>query len=258
MEGFAVTCYVPMRALHEIQETTSRAISDVRRTGDDYYGDAWDRLSAGVEFIKDSVNLIGELNPRPEARTLRIRDQQRTRLRDEDFYDQFAEAMFGIVFSAAYIDGPPDKAWSIPHNSVSGDFFERSNDNRVWKIVQFKLRRLLYEEIRDLESVPNYKAARVLGICLNVMGLKVGKRSGYGREHVALKAAVLAWTQRNYLRLREVNAEIADTCLIGSITFDAEHSRLVKTYAKGLRPEPDREYLPLQTPPEAAPAKAAD
>lgn len=166
--------------------------------------------------------------------------------------------MFEIVFSAAYIDGPPDKAWSIHHNSVWGDFFERSNDNRVWKIVQFKLRRLLYEEIRDLESVPDNKAARVLGICLNVMGLKVGKRSGYGREHVALKAAVLAWTQRNYLRLREVNAEIADTCLIGSITFDAEHSRLVKTYAKGLRPEQDRENLPLQTPPKAAPAKAAD
>ena len=166
--------------------------------------------------------------------------------------------MFKIIFSAAYIDGPPDKAWSIHYGSVWGDFFEHGNDNQAWKIVQFKLRRLLYDEIRDLESMPNYKAARVLGICLNVMGLKVGKRSGYGRDHAALKAAVLAWTQRNYLRLREVNAEIADTCLIGSITFDTEHLRLVKTYAKWLRPEPDREYLPLQTLPDAAPAKAAD
>ena len=156
-----------------------------------------------------------------------------------------------IIFSAAYIDGPPDKAWSIHYSSVWGDFFERSNDNRAWKIVQFKLRRLLYDEIRDLESMPNYKAARVLGICLNVMGLTMGKRSGYGRDHAALKAAVLAWTQRNYLRLRKVNAEVADTCLIGSITFDAEQSRLVKTYAKGLRPDPDREYLPLQSPPVA-------
>lgn len=41
-------------------------------------------------------------------------------------------------------------------------------------------------------------------------------------------------------------------------TFDAEQSRLVKTYLKGLRPEPDREYLPLQMPPAAAPAKVAD
>ena len=249
--------YVLTRALGDIQKTTSRALSDIKKAGDDNYGDAWHRLSAGVDFIKDSINLIGELKPPPEARTLRIRPRQRDRLTDEDFYDRLAKAMFEIVFSAAYIDGPPAKAWSIHHNSVWGDFFERSNDNRAWKIVQFKLRRLLYDEIRDLESMPNYKAARVLGICLNVMGLKMGKRSGYGRDHAALKAAVLAWTQRNYLRLREVNAEIADTCLIGSITFDAEQSRLVKTYAKRLRPEPDREYLPLQSPPAAALAKVA-
>jgi len=245
--------YVLTRALHEIQGTTSRAIFDVKRAGDDYYGDAWHRLSAGVDFIKGSINLIGELKPPPQARTLRIRAQQRNRLSNEDFYDRLAEAMFEIIFSAAYIDGPPDKAWSIHYGSVWGDFFERSNDNRAWRIVQFKLRRLLYDQIRDLESMPNYKAARVLGICLSVMGLKMGKRSGYGQDYAALKAVVLAWTQRNYLRLREVNAEIADSCLIGSITFDAEQSRLVKTYAKGLRPEPDQEYLPLQMQPAAAP-----
>jgi hypothetical protein len=237
--------YVLSRALHEIQKTTSRAIGDIKRTSDDD-GDAWHRLRAGVDFIKDSINAIGLLKPPPQARTLRIRHRDRNRLRDEDFYDQLAEAMFEIIFSAAYIKGPPDKAWNIHYNSVWGDFFEHSNDNRAWKIVQFKLRRLLYDEIRDLESMPNYKAARVLGICMNVLGLTMGKRSGYGRDHAALKAAVLAWTQRNYLRLREVNAEIADTCLIGSITFDAAQSQLVKTYAKGLRLEPDREYLPLQ------------
>lgn len=154
--------------------------------------------------------------------------------------------MFEIIHSAAYIKGPPDKAWGIHHNSVWGDFFGISNNGQAWKIVQFKLRRLLYDEICDLEYLPNYKAALVLGICLNVMGLKMGKRSSYGRDHAALKAAVLTLTQRNYLRLREVNAEIADACLIGSITFDAEQSRLVKTYAKGLRPEPARECLPLQ------------
>jgi hypothetical protein len=238
--------YVLTRALHVIQETTSRAILDVEKSGDDYSGDAWYRLRVGVDFIKDSINAIGELNPPPEARTLRIRHQEHNRLGNEDFYDRLAGAMFEIIHSAAYIEGPPDKAWIIHHNSVWSDFFGLSNDGQAWKIVQFKLRRLLYDEIRDLESLPNYKAARVLGICLNVMGLKMGKRSGYGQDYAALKAAVLTLTQRNYLRLREINVEIADACLIGSITFDAEQSRLIKTYAKGLRPEPDREFLQLQ------------
>ena len=234
------------RALSEIQNATTRAITDVKRGGDDYYGDASHRLSAGVDFIKNSIDLIGELKPIPEARTLRIRHRQRDRLNNEDFYDRLAEAMFEIIFSAASIDGPPDKAWSIHHNAVWGEFFGHSNDNHAWKIVQFKLRRLLYDEIRKLESMPDYRAARVLGICLNVMGLKMGNRSGFGRDHAALRTVVLVWTQRNYLRLRSVNADIADSCLIGGITFDTEKSQLVKTYAKGPRPEPDRSYLPLQ------------
>lgn len=240
--------YVLTRALNDIQETASRAIWEIKKAGDDG-GDAWHRLRAGVDFIKDSINAIGELEPPPEARTLRIKREQRNRLRDEDFYDRFAEVMFEIIHSAAYIEGPPNKAWGIHHNSVWDNFFGRSADTRAWNIVHFKLRRLLYDEIRDLESLPNYKAARVLGICLNVMGLTIHKRSGNDKEDAALKAAVLAFTRRNYLRLREVNSEIADACLIGGITFDAEHSRLVKTYSKGLNPEPDREHLPLLAPP---------
>ncbi len=233
------------RALHVIQETTSRIILDIKKSDDDYIGDSWYRLMAGVNFIKDSINAIGELDPPPKARTLRIRHKVQNRFGNEDFYDKLAEAMFDIIHSAAYIKGPTDKAWGIHYNSVWSNFFGHSNDGQAWKIVQFKLRRLLYDEIRDLESLPNYKAARVLGICLNVMGLKMGKRSGYGQDYAALKTAVLTLTQRNYLRLREINVEIADACLIGSITFDAEQSRLIKTYAKGLKPEPNREFLPL-------------
>ena len=206
--------YVLTRALRDIQETTGRAIWDIKKSDDDYLGDAWHRLNAGVDFIKDSINAIGELEPQPQARTLRIHHRERNRLRNEDFYDKLAEAMFEIIHSAAYIDGPPDKAWSIHYGAVWGDFFGHGSEGQAWKIVQFKLRRLLYDEIQSIESLPNYKNARLLGICLNVMGLNLGKRSGYGRDYVALKAAVLAWTQRNYMHLRQVNAEIADACLI--------------------------------------------
>jgi len=237
--------YVLTQALGKIQETTSRAILEIDKSGDNYLGDAQHRLLTGVDFIKDCINTIRDMTPVPEARTLRIRHRVYNKSWDEDFYDQLAKAMFEIIHSAAYIEGPPDKAWSIHHNSVWNDFFEFSNDSQAWKIVHFKLRRLLYDEIRDLESLSNYKAARVLGICLNVMGLEIEKRSDLG--HAALKTVVLTLTQRNYLRLRELNAEIADACLIGSITFDVEESRLVKTYAKGLRPEPDRKYLSLHS-----------
>lgn len=38
---------------------------------------------------------------------------------------------------------------------------------------------------------------------------------------------------------------VAKSCLIGSISFDEEKSRLLKTYARGLNLEPPKEYLAL-------------
>lgn len=235
--------YTLNRAIHEIEEIASSAIWEIKKRPEDPVGDAWKRLREGVHFLTKMVDLIEKLNPVPDARTLRIHTDNRRRIMHEDLYDRIADAMFEIIHSAAYVVGPPDEAWGIHHNSVWSDFFERHGKGKAMKIIQFKVRRLLFDEIKDLETLPNYKAARILGICLNVMGLTPRKRSGYGREHAALKAVVLPFVQKNYKKLRTINSEIADACLIGSITYDAKESRLVKTYLKGLNPEPDREYL---------------
>jgi hypothetical protein len=117
---------------------------------------------------------------------------------------------------------------------------------KAWKIVQFKLRRMLYDEILRMNEFSNWKSARILGYCLNVMGSKVYKGQGaYGRDYRALHRAVIAWTQRNYLIVRRKNLDIAEACLIGTITYDASETRLVKTFTKGLETEPARDYLSL-------------
>jgi hypothetical protein len=115
---------------------------------------------------------------------------------------------------------------------------------KAWKIVQFKLRRLLYDEVVQMDRIPNFKSARVLGICLNVMGLELGTGE-VGREHRPLQRVILAWTRRNYLRVRCEYPKVADACLVGGISYDAKRKRLVKTYAEGLNRKPDQRYLAL-------------
>lgn len=242
------------RLLEQMSSAAGRGVTEFQKAPDDWVNDGWRRLREAVHFIKHWVNVIQEHNPRRPTR-LRLRGDHNARFRDQDLYDRIAEAMFDILHSAAYVDGPQDRAWTIHHNSTWGEFFDLTTTTESWRIIHFKLRRLLYAEIRELETLPNYKSARVLGLCLNVMGVAQKKRSrgDYGREYRALKIAVLAFVQRNYMRLREEHIDIANACLIGGITFDEAGMRLVKTYAKGLNPEPDREYLPLQP----APAKPA-
>ena len=237
--------YVLNRAFSAVQETTGRALTEIKRTGDDYLGDSWSRLSTGVDFFRDCINLIGKMQRVPDARNLRVRATIQERFGKEDVYDQIAKAMFEIIFTASCIDGPPEKAWTVHYVSIWGDFFGLPNSGLAWKIVQFKVRRLLYDEIRRLEKFPNYKGARVLAICLNVMGLTIDRRITIDRESNSLKIAVLAWVKRNYLKLREANLDVANACLIGSITFDSEGSRFVETFAKGLNPKPVQHYLEL-------------
>jgi hypothetical protein len=130
-------------------------------------------------------------------------------------------------------------------------------ETRARKIVLFKLHRLLFDEIRRLETFPNYKSARILGFCLNVMGLKIGNKKGFGAEEYPLRRAVLNWTAKNYLKLVEVQTDVAAAVPTGRITFDAENSRLVKTYFKGLQLEEPKEYLDLEKPPPSKAGTAA-
>lgn len=231
-------------ALYRAFENIENSCRDVYKLSDipsDYYStDIFKRLRTAVQFVNDAIDLIGKQQTLPST-TLRVRGDRKY----EDFYDHIANLMFEIIFSAASVTAPPDKCWAIHHNSVWREFFGLSSEGKAWEIIHFKLRRLLYDEILQLEKFPNYKSSNVLGFCLNVMGLKIRKKKGYDREYYPLHKAVLAWTSNNYLRLKNIQPEVANSCLIGSISFDEQGKRLVQTYAKGLNLEAPKVYLEL-------------
>ena len=228
------------RALENIKDCCNDVYKLNDIPSDIYSTDIYKRLTGVVDFFKESTNVIGQQEPLPSTH-LRVRGKWAFR----DLYDHIAMLMFKIIFSAAWVTEPPDKCWAIHYNAVWGDFFTPFGEGKAWKIVQFKLRRMLYDEIIELETFPNYKSAKILGICLNVMGMKTGPKKLYGREDYALRRAVLAWTKNNYLRLKDIQPDVARSCLIGSISFDVKGARLIKTYMKGLNLEAPKEYLEL-------------
>ncbi|MNR22155.1 hypothetical protein D3C85_1390950 [compost metagenome] len=140
--------------------------------------------------------------------------------------------MWGKLFNFNHLDGPASK------------------------VVKFKVRRLLYDEIADMKLFPNFKGAQILGFCLNVMGLTV-KQGDNDKDSRALHKAVLAWTKKNYVWLHEYNPRVAEACLVDGMTYDGENRRLVRTYpAEGLQRKPRYVYLelapsPLEREPEA-------
>ena len=76
---------------------------------------------------------------------------------------------------------------------------------------------------------PNFLGARILGFCLNVMGLSLSGKD-YDRDSVALQKAILSWTRKNYAWLHSYNPRVAEACLVDSMTYDPERHRITKTY----------------------------
>ncbi len=245
--------FVIYRAVSTIESAFRDAYKLDEITVDYYSTDIFRRFDVAVDFVGDAVD---EIDKHPPS-WYRLR--KRKAGRHDDVFDLLANLMFELVLAASSVRGPPDKAWSVHHNMVWGKFFTLGATGPTWKILQFKLRRLLYDEIVRMDKFQNYKGARILGYCLNVIGLKLGS-STYGREYRALAKTVLAWARRGYPLLRQQLPDVANAVLMGNITYEAEHNRLVQTSLSGMSKEPHRQYLQLDQlvePTEESPAIAA-
>ncbi|HAT1976813.1 hypothetical protein SCZ71_15310 [Legionella pneumophila serogroup 1] len=234
-------------ALHRALDNIERSCSDLYKLDKveiEYQSDIYQRLKVAVDFVADFISLIDKLHEKPPCK---LKRKEKDCIKNNDIYDKIADLQFKIIFEASSVTAPSDTSWFIQHNSIWSRFFGITARNETYKIIQFKLRRLLYDEIKYFEKFINYKSARTLGFCLNVMGLVIGTRKDNGRAYYPLRYIAINWTKKNYLSLRKENPDVADACLIGSISFDKENSRLVKTYFKGLNLEAPKEYLDLDS-----------
>ena len=233
--------YALFRAFNDISD----ASRDVHKLDGDeagfYSSDIYRKLDALVDFIRDAIAVLDKQGVAYQT-TLRLRDKDL--FHQPDPYDSLADLMFETIFDVSSVKHPASTCWTIHHNTVWSVFF-RSNSGKSTKIVQFKLRRLIYDEIRRLEGYPNYKSAKILSLCLNVLGFSPGQKNDYGQPEYALRKVLFKWTKKNYLKIKNRQFEVAAACISGGITFDEDNNRLVKTYLKSLDLEAAKEYLNL-------------
>ncbi|HEY0887509.1 MAG TPA: hypothetical protein VGE20_19595 [Ramlibacter sp.] len=254
-DGYRGHSYVLYRAKGYIEH----AVFDLYKL-DGVANSSWDddiqaRLRVVVEFIEDAVKILDSKGV-PDDLPLRIRDKHGPM--QETIYDHIASLIFEVIFAASAVTKPHGHCWWIQHNSVWGKLFNfQSLKGDAGKVVKFKVRRLLYDEVARMNEFANFKGAKIIGFCLNVMGLTV-RTDNYDKDSRALQKAVLRWTRKNFVWLHERTPRVAGACLVDGMSYDAENRRLVKTYpAEGLRREPHYVYLDLDPAPENAVGPAA-
>jgi len=119
------------------------------------------------------------------------------------------------------------------------------NQRYAWKIIHNRLRRLLYNEIKHLETYPNYKGARILGYLLNIMGLKLGEKSRNNRAYYSFHKIILKWVENNYLSLAGVEPTVASSCLPNGFLFNKKAKQIEKTYSIGMGSKIQKDFLNL-------------
>lgn len=201
-----------------------------------------EKLRVIVDFIGDAILLLNK-KEMPVFLPLRITSSRR----GETIYDEMARVVFSVIFSAARVQSPAGLCWTIQHNYVWGELTGFKLEGEAGKIIEHKLRRLIYDEIVNIGKFQNYKSAVIIGYCLNVVGF-IPRGVGNGHENI-LRKIVSGWAKKNYALLCLQNPSVAEACLVDSITYDAERYRLIKTYStNALRQKPRLVYLQLNPP----------
>ncbi len=236
-------------ALQELKKATSD-LYKLDGKGEDWDQASWQKLHAAIQFIKDALTTLDRIG-RPSGINLRLRQIGAPR---HDIYDALADLLFEIIWDASAVKTPIDLCWSIQRNSVWAKIFGYEDRNGpAAQIVKRKLMAQIYQEINELKTFPNFKGARYLAFCLNVMGLELNQQPAH-RDSFPLQRAVLRWTKRNYALLRQRNPEVADKCLVAGMSFDEEQMRIVKCYpVEGLRRQAHNVYLPVDPEPATPP-----
>lgn len=235
------------RPVYRAMKELEHAFHDVASLNEttEYREDIYGRLHTVSQFIGDAIVLIDdqEFPPKPASRNQVERHRK-------NIYDYIAELIFNFMFAASKLTSPADTCWSVHHNIVWTSIFETvGQEGKAWNIVRHKVRRLIYNEIKKLSSFPNFRGSRLLGLCLNVGGIKKPDRhSNHTRDSVALVLAAQSWAKKNYRTLRQVSPDVAVAVLMGNLSYDEPSKCLVKSWPRMLSSEPRKDTLIIDAP----------
>jgi hypothetical protein len=141
-----------IRTLYKLDSISSIDL----RTSDEYR-----KLTAIMRFVVACIKTIDDYGVKPILR------KPRKEIFD-DPYGAISSLIYEIILSSAYVSTPENVSWHIQHNGVWGEIFS-FDKSFAMKVVRFRIRRLLFDQIKELDQSPNFVGAHILGFCLNVL-----------------------------------------------------------------------------------------
>ncbi|MCG9578216.1 hypothetical protein L1D14_18545 [Vibrio tubiashii] len=216
-------CSTLFRAIHQVQSLIPNTSELNDCQGNFYSTPASRRFRVILNFGKTMADILQESSINKE--NLKLRSQQQP----NDIYDLVVEFYIDCIHSSACIKTDHLALWVVQHNMVWNTLFFTEPKYSVRKIILHRLRRELFKEFELLTSLPNHKSARLLGYCLNVIWLNSSKKASSTNEHL-LRKILVRWINKNFISLYNNYPNIAQSCLIGGISYNSDECSFKKLY----------------------------
>jgi hypothetical protein len=197
------------------------------------------KITGVIEFVTSSVTTLNR------SEIVKMNFGFKRERHSPDVYDTLSHIAFSAIEAVSLMKTSDFRGWMVQHNSVWGPIFNQIEDGKAADLFYARLRRLIFNEVMNLKTAPNFQSANVLGLCLNVMGLDQARETTLDRHIQPLRKTLIPWVQKNFLTLHARLPEIAEACLCGTITYDETNKQLVKTYRGTMGQTPSKEYLSL-------------
>ncbi|HAV6633555.1 hypothetical protein V6307_17335 [Serratia marcescens] len=246
---FLTKSYTLARVLQEFKQCTSKLYCLNDNIEDGLKSEITKKAMVSIQFINSIFTLV-KAN---KFNTSRVTYRYVKGKWKNDISDDIADFMFNIVIQASRVRSLDFITWEIQNNIVwSGlldgmDFLDGEENSDLYKKSCKKLIRLIYDEIKEIGTRPNYKNIRLAGMLLNIFGLKMnGQYINKGKQLRFLKLVTIDTVRKHYLYLVEELPSIAEHMLGGGISFDADSKSLIKTYTSFLRKKPVQDILRLE------------
>lgn len=206
-----------------------------------YQSLAYRKFDELVSFVREAVDLLNH----HQVVADRFPSKHNGRFSPKDIYDHLSKIALDLFASAGAVNTPDFRNWNIQHNTLWSELMPESDCTNAQDIFRKRLQRVIWDRVSDMARLPNFRGAQILSVCLNVLGFRMDHKVHAPDGTRALKRLVTGWVRENFLTLYADYPLVAEACIGGTITFDKEGNRLVKTYSAMLGREPDREYLDL-------------
>lgn len=206
-----------------------------------------------VEKLHSSINFIENLfntTTKCKAKTIYQYSVKERRKYVFDIHHHVSSALIELLFKASLCQADNFTTWHIQNNIVWDGIFsphEKSLGDFHSKAIKKTIRKL-YEELKSIEKVANFKNTRIAGLILNVLGLDTGPcfATRNDKRLALIKRLTQKIIKERFLTLLAQQPQVAESMFPKCISYDPERKCLVKTYAVGINKEAPKHYLYLE------------